>query len=101
MQSIGNGRGPSPGHNGGPPLGPDDNAKRAEPELPELLTTAQAAAFLNVGESTLERDRLTPAPRFPFVRLTARIVRYHLGTLRAVVVARSVGTSDPGPQVAP
>jgi hypothetical protein len=57
----------------------------------DLLTTAEAADFLKIGESTLERDRLTSSPRFPFVRITQRIIRYRVGTLREMVAARTHG----------
>ena len=40
-----------------------------------LLTTQQAAAFLNVSTAFLERDRWAGA-RIPFIRVGSRAVRY-------------------------
>lgn len=47
-----------------------------------LLTTREAAQFLGVSESFLERDRWQGA-RIPFVRIGRRAVRYKLSTLEA------------------
>lgn len=40
-----------------------------------LLTTPQAASFLNVSTAFLERDRWAGA-RIPFIRVGSRAVRY-------------------------
>jgi excisionase family DNA binding protein len=47
-----------------------------------LLTTKEAARFLGMSESFLERDRWEGA-RIPFVRVGKRAVRYKLSTLEA------------------
>ena len=42
-----------------------------------LLTTEQAAAFLNVSKSWLNHDRRKKSPEVKFIRMGARIVRYN------------------------
>ena len=49
-----------------------------------LLTTREAARFLGMSESFLERDRWEGA-RIPFIRVGKRAVRYKLSTLEAFV----------------
>ncbi|MEJ7617925.1 MAG: helix-turn-helix domain-containing protein [Pyrinomonadaceae bacterium] len=46
----------------------------------EFLTTRQLSAILQVSESTVRR--LTREGRLPFVRLTSRLIRYHLPAVR-------------------
>ena len=64
-----------------------------------LLTTGEAAAFLKVGKSTLERYRLTGTPAIPFVKIGGRRgpVLYRLSDLRAFVAAslRTSTSADP------
>lgn len=55
--------------------------------LSELLTTKQAARFLGVSTSFLERDRWAGA-KIPFVRIGKRAVRYQLSDLEAFVSQR-------------
>ncbi|QPJ64190.1 MAG: helix-turn-helix domain-containing protein [Candidatus Nitrohelix vancouverensis] len=65
-------------------------------EQDRLLTTREAAKFLNVSEAFLERDRWAGA-RIPFVRVGARAVRYELSSLKAYVKAGiRQSTSDTG-----
>lgn len=54
-----------------------------------LLTTAEAAAFLKIGKSTLERYRLTGTPAIPYVKIGGKRgpVLYRLGDLRAFIAA--------------
>lgn len=46
----------------------------------QLLSTPEAAKFLNVSAAFLERDRWAGA-RIPFIKLGARAVRYRLNDL--------------------
>ena len=46
----------------------------------EFLTAKQIAAFLQVSESTVRR--LAAKRRIPSVRLTPRIIRFHLDAVR-------------------
>jgi excisionase family DNA binding protein len=46
----------------------------------EFLTARQLAAFLQVSESTVRR--LAAKRRIPSVRLTPRIIRFHLDAVR-------------------
>jgi hypothetical protein len=48
----------------------------------QLLSTPQAAKFLNVSIAFLERDRWAGA-RIPFVKVGSRAVRYRLDDLEA------------------
>lgn len=52
-----------------------------------LLTTTEAAQFLTLSDAWLERDRWSEQPLIPFVRISRRLVRYRLGTLRGHVSA--------------
>jgi len=57
-------------------------------EREEFLTAKQLAQFLQVSESTVRR--LAQKRRIPSVRLTPRIVRFHLDAVReALDVPRS------------
>ena len=49
-------------------------------EREEFLTAKQLAAFLQVSESTVRR--LASRRRIPSVRLTPRIIRFHLDAVR-------------------
>ena len=49
-------------------------------EREEFLTTKQLAQFLQVSESTVRR--LAAKRRIPSVRLTPRIIRFHLDAVR-------------------
>ena len=49
-------------------------------EREEFLTARQLAAFLQVSESTVRR--LAARRRIPSVRLTPRIIRFHLDAVR-------------------
>jgi predicted DNA-binding transcriptional regulator AlpA len=50
----------------------------------QLLSTPQAAKFLNVSIAFLERDRWAGA-RIPFVKVGSRAVRYRLADLEAYI----------------
>lgn len=55
--------------------------KQKETEMQtQLLSTPQAAKFLNVSIAFLERDRWAGA-RIPFVKVGSRAVRYRLDDL--------------------
>ena len=57
-------------------------------EREEFLTAKQLAAYLQVSESTVRR--LAARRRIPSVRLTPRIIRFHLDAVReALDVPRS------------
>ncbi|HYE64187.1 MAG TPA: helix-turn-helix domain-containing protein [Pyrinomonadaceae bacterium] len=49
-------------------------------EREEFLTARQLAAILQVSESTVRR--LARTGRIPSIRLTPRIIRFHLQTVR-------------------
>ena len=60
----------------------------------KLLTTQQAADYLNVSKAFLERDRWAGA-QIPFIKVGARAVRYQPATLEAFVQSRvKKSTSD-------
>ena len=50
----------------------------------QLLSTPQAAKFLNVSIAFLERDRWAGA-RVPFIKIGSRAVRYRLDDLEAYI----------------
>lgn len=50
----------------------------------QLLSTPQAAKFLNVSIAFLERDRWAGA-RVPFVKIGSRAVRYRLDDLESYI----------------
>ena len=63
-------------------------------KLDRLLTTKEAAAYLGVSASFLERDRWAGA-RIPFVRIGSRAVRYRLCELENYVAGQiRTNTSD-------
>ena len=53
----------------------------------QLLSTPQAARFLNVSIAFLERDRWAGA-RVPFVKIGSRAVRYRLDDLEAYITSQ-------------
>ena len=62
-------------------------------EIP-LLTTKEAARYLNVSTSFLERDRWAGA-RIPFIKIGTRAVRYEIPTLKAFIESQKRrSTSD-------
>ena len=66
-----------------------------------LIDERAAAAFLGVSVRTMQSGRQTGAGA-PFVRLSARCIRYQRIILRAYAKARLVSsTSDPGPEPVP
>ncbi|MBV9960573.1 MAG: helix-turn-helix domain-containing protein [Acidobacteria bacterium] len=52
----------------------------APPEREEFLTARQLAAVLQVSESTIRR--LAQQGRIPSIRLTSRLLRFHLPSVR-------------------
>jgi predicted DNA-binding transcriptional regulator AlpA len=60
-----------------------NNQKETEMQT-QLLSTPQAAKFLNVSLAFLERDRWAGA-RIPFVKIGSRAVRYRLDDLEAYI----------------
>jgi predicted DNA-binding transcriptional regulator AlpA len=60
-----------------------NNQKETEMQT-QLLSTPQAAKFLNVSIAFLERDRWAGA-RVPFVKIGSRAVRYRLADLEAYI----------------
>lgn len=55
--------------------------------MQKLLTTKEAAKYLGVSETFLERDRWKGA-EIPFVRLGSRAVRYDLAALEDFIASR-------------
>lgn len=62
-----------------------NNQKETEMQT-QLLSTPQAAKFLNVSIAFLERDRWAGA-RIPFVKVGSRAVRYRLDDLENHIAA--------------
>lgn len=69
----------------------------AVPTADDLLTTSEAAAYLRISPSTLERYRLTGTPAIPFIKFGGKRGRvlYRRSVLDALL-AQSVrlSTSD-------
>lgn len=63
-----------------------------------LLNTAQAASFLGVSKSFLERDRIEAA-LVPFIRIGKRTVRYRIDDLEAYVSRRIQAEPDEYPEM--
>jgi len=60
----------------------------------QLLSTKQAAKYLGVSPSFLEKDRWAGA-RIPFIQLSSRSIRYRLEDLEKFVVSqRKRSTSE-------
>lgn len=55
--------------------------------IPNLLTTKQAANILGVSAAYLERDRWAGA-KVPFVRLGSRSIRYRREDIDAFITSR-------------
>lgn len=53
----------------------------------KLLTSKEAARYLGVSTSFLERDRWAGAT-IPFIRLGSRAIRYEMRDLEAFIVSR-------------
>jgi len=61
-----------------------------------LLTTREAASYLNMSEAFLERDRCETG-RIPFIRVGSRTVRYDVANLDDFIARRRRrSTADPG-----
>ena len=59
-------------------------AKKSKPPIPQesaLLSPGESAVFLGVGRTTLARWRDETPPRIPFVRHSARVIRYRRSDL--------------------
>jgi excisionase family DNA binding protein len=64
----------------------------------KLLTTIEAASYLNLSKAFLERDRWAGA-KVPFIKIGERAVRYRLDDLEKFVQSRMrLSTSDMGKQ---
>ena len=59
----------------------------------ELVSPAIAARLLSVGIGFLERDRMRSQPRIPFIRISARAIRYRMSDLRAYMESNTIGRS--------
>jgi len=60
--------------------------------LKELLNTAETAALLGIGKSTLDQDRLYGRLRIPFIRL-GRSIRYRRADIEAYLQSLKAFTS--------
>lgn len=71
--------------------GGDGDIQRPAPEAPNrLLSTAEAAAYVGLAASTLEKRRVTGLDSPPFVQSVARgSVRYRLRDLEVWLEART------------
>ncbi len=68
------------------------------PDSHQLVTTAAAAARLNISPRTLERWRIVGGGP-PYRKLGPQIVRYDVAELDEWYAgSRRVSTSDPGPE---
>lgn len=65
-----------------------------------LLTPSAAAAVLGLKPAALVNDRRLPAPKFPYVRLSRKLVRYRPSDLQRVIEGGLVGlpSTDVAPQ---
>ena len=63
----------------------------------QLVTTSQQAQMLGVSKAFLERDRLDPCPRIPFVRVGKRAIRYDPIQVRETLAS---GQADAAPAIA-
>lgn len=65
--------------------------------MKKILRTREAAAYVGLAKSTLEKKRLTgDGP--PFVRLSHRAVGYDVAALDAWLAQRvNISTSEPSP----
>ncbi len=69
----------------------------AQTPLPQMLTTAQAAAHLGLAKNTLEKWRVY-ADGPAFIRISRHCVRYHPADLEAFIARhRGFSTSELGP----
>lgn len=50
-----------------------------------LLTTVEAAQFLNVSKSFLDHDRFYETGKVPFCKIDPRIIRYRLSDLQRMI----------------
>lgn len=60
---------------------------------PSLMTTKQAATFLGVSASFLEKDRWAGS-RIPFIRIGSRSIRYRMEDLASFIQARSMRSTS-------
>lgn len=58
-----------------------------------LLTTKQAAEYLSVSPSFLEKDRWRGA-RIPFIRISSRSIRYRLEALDSYIDGQTMGSTS-------
>ncbi len=76
----------------------DLQARAAQPK--ELLTTKEAAAFLNLSSACLERDRCVgpsvggTGPLIPYVRVATKAIRYRRSDLEAHIINNLHGAPD-------
>lgn len=56
-----------------------------------LLNSQQAATFLGVSKAFLERDRCKKLPVIPYIRLSARAIRYRKEDLLAFTSKNLIG----------
>jgi hypothetical protein len=63
----------------------------------DLLTTKQAAKWLNVSEEWLERDRWAGA-RIPFIKVGSRAVRYDAEVIKQYLLERTRVSTSQVPQ---
>lgn len=59
--------------------------KPHDPQNCQLCTTAEAAEYLRVSKTWLEKDRLSDKPKVKFVRLAQNAVRYRKQDLDAFI----------------
>lgn len=64
----------------------------------QLLTTKQAAAYLGVSASFLEKDRWAGS-RIPFIRVSSRSIRYRREDLESFLKSRTCQSTSQYPEV--
>lgn len=60
----------------------------------DLIRPRDAAVMLGLTVAGLRGDRARPTPSFPYVKLTARSIRYSRSALQRLIAARSVGAIE-------
>ncbi len=71
----------------------ESNPPKTQKKQDEFLTARQVAAILQVSQATVRR--LAQTGRIPSIRLTSRLLRFHLPTVRAALDAEAKRSRRP------
>jgi excisionase family DNA binding protein len=77
----------------------ESNPHKTSKKQDEFLTARQVAAILQVSQATVRR--LAQTGRIPSIRLTSRLLRFHLPTVRAALDAEAKRSRRPQPDEEP